>query len=1063
MIGEAHFSRLRAAFDEIHDLPTPERDKAIRRLSGADSAFEFELRGLLAAAEQSTTPLDTPPLRALRESATPPAEPPGAATAATAATEESLETVPGYLLLRPIGRGGSATVYLAEQQGEGFTRPVALKILGRWVDASLLRRFRAEQRILAALEHPGIARLYDAGITPSGRPYLAMELVRGVTLVEHCARIDASPRDRIALFCSVLEAVEHAHASSIVHRDLKPGNILVSERGEAKLLDFGIARLLETEAPLDATETQHRAMTPAYASPEQVRGEPVERASDIYSLGVILYELLTGRRPYKVRDTSLEALERAIRERDPEPPGLGGDLDSILAKALRKEPAERYASAADFATDLQRYLDGRSVLARRGSVAYRIGKEVRRRRGLWLNAALAAALLAGIAVWLSGGLSGSAVASVDPNASPWLAMPVRASAAADYGQGLDALARSETTVAIAKLRRAEARDPGQPLIHAALATAHARASHDLLARAEGQQALQLATGAPRESRLLIEAVALQTSGQKAEELERRRSLWLLAPGNFEAGHLLARSLTEGGAPEEALQVAAQLRALPAGSQPPGADLRIGLLEGEALNVLGRPADAARIAQTTVAQAKARHLPAVAAQALLQEGQARDGMGDRDQSVALAEEARRLFEPRGESGGVVRALNLECLGAVRRSLHEQAETLCGECARRAERVGNSSGVARAFSNLGISRRRRGHILSAREAFSRALQIERQSVLGDRVAQGKYLHNLANIDMDLGRLAEAEGGFRQAIVLLREASNQLSLMRTLGSLAVVLMYRGSLAEAETVLAETEPIARKTGSASDLANTLWQRGDLAKLEGKMEEARRWFDQAAVPLESVTSGEMTARFKASRKQLAEPSERACRDLESSAGELARLGDRTAVELSVGISRCWSDAGFSVQAQRWLDRSEKEATASQLPSIRVEFELAKAAVALGTRRWSEADEVLQGAAAECRRVSLGYHLMETRLLEARLALARGDHPERVRTLAEELERDALAGRFGKIARDAGEILRARVSPAARGKLRVRAVLAPRLRAGRTRTAPTSRPSGPRRRGAHRP
>jgi hypothetical protein len=168
-----------------------------------------------------------------------------------------------------------------------------------------------------------------------------------------------------------------------------------------------------------------------------------------------------------------------------------------------------------------------------------------------------------------------------------------------------------------------------------------------------------------------------------------------------------------------------------------------------------------------------------------------------------------------------------------------------------------------------------------------------------------------------------------------------------------------------------------------------------------------------------MIARFEASRKQLAEPSERSCRDLESSEQELSLLGDRTSVELAVGISRCWSDAGFPTQAKRWLDRSEPEATASQLPFIRVEFELAHAAVALGTRRWSEADEVLQAAAAECRRVSLGYHLMETRLLEARLALARGDHPERVRTLAEELERDANAGRFGRIAREAGEILRA--------------------------------------------
>ncbi len=234
---------------------------------------------------------------------------------------EMPEGIPGYRIVEPIGRGGSSTVYLAEQLGEGFTRPVALKILGRWVDASLLRRFRAEQRILAALEHPGIARLYDAGLTPSGRPYLAMELVRGTTLVEHCARIEAPRHDRIALFLAVLEAVGHAHAASVVHRDLKPGNILVSERGEPKLLDFGIARLLAAHGlnatEPDATETQHRAMTPAYASPEQVRGEPAGQASDIYSLGVVLYELLTGRRPYKVLGSARNA--RPASRRGPAP------------------------------------------------------------------------------------------------------------------------------------------------------------------------------------------------------------------------------------------------------------------------------------------------------------------------------------------------------------------------------------------------------------------------------------------------------------------------------------------------------------------------------------------------------------------------------------------------------------------------------------------------------------------------------------------------------------------------------------------------------------------------
>ena len=1021
MIGEERFGRLRAAFDEILDLPVPERQEAIRRASGADSSFAADLSGLLAAAERSTTPLDAPPLR--------PASKPESSLPESAPAGE-LESIPGYRLIEPIGRGGSSTVYLAEQLGDGFTRPVALKILHAWVDAALLRRFRAEQRILAALEHPGIARLYDAGIAPSGRPYLAMERVRGVTLVEHCERIRAPIPERIALFQKVLQAVEHAHAASIVHLDLKPGNILVAAggekggRGEPKLLDFGIARLLRSEAEgeADVTETRHRGMTPAYASPEQVGGEPVGRLSDIYSLGVVLYELLTGRRPYKLVGTSLQTLERAIREEEPEPPGLGGDLDAILARAPRKEPEQRYPSAADFAADPSRHLEGRPVLARRGSLLYRVGKEVRRRRGLWGNVALATALLLGLSAWLSGGLRREAPEPADPNRSPWLAMPVAAAARSAFSQGLEALSRYDTTEAIAKLSEAAGQDPEQPLVQAALATAHGRAGHDALARAAGQQALGLAANAanaPRESRLLIEAVDLRTSGRRDESGKVQRSLWALQPGNFEVGLLLAVSLVESGAPEEALEVAARLRALPAGKKPE-ADVRIGLVELEALHLAGRPQEVVGKARAIVDRAKALGWPSLEGRALLQASQAYDALGDADETRALAGRARQLLAPRGELGEVARSLSLLCLASFRQSRHDEVERVCGESLRLHRKVGSATGAARALGILGVSRERRGLLAEARATFTQALAIEDHNFFGDRLGRARHLHNLANVESEMGHLLAAAESFRHAIAIQREAGTELSLVRGLCALAAVLSRRGLLGEAEAALQEAEPLARKSASARVLGEFLWQMGDLAKVEGEKAKANAWYDQAEGQFATMKEPGQMARFLANRKQLAEPSPRACRDLESSVRELERLGDRAATELAVGISRCWSEAGSQIEAKRWFGLAAKVATSSQLPEDRLELELARAAIALGERRWEEAEAILTTTAARCREASLGTLLMETRLLEARLARARGDHPERVRTLAEELRRDALAGRFGAIAAQADAILKNR-------------------------------------------
>lgn len=300
--------------------------------------------------------------------------------------------VGAYRLLRRIGAGGMGTVWLAECADGLLQREVALKLpRGAWLRADLVARMGRERDILSTLEHPNIARLYDAGVTAGGRPYLALEYVDGRPIDEYCAEGALDVRARVRLFLQVVQAVGYAHGRLVVHRDLKPSNILVTRDGQIRLLDFGIAKLLDdgTDRQAGLTELVGRPHTPEYASPEQITGEPLSVASDIYSLGVVLYELLAGTRPYKIRRNSSGALEAAILESEPAPPSASttiasrrkivrGDLDTIVLKALKKNPAERYATVHAFGDDLHRWLEGLPVLARPDSARYRLWKFVRR-------------------------------------------------------------------------------------------------------------------------------------------------------------------------------------------------------------------------------------------------------------------------------------------------------------------------------------------------------------------------------------------------------------------------------------------------------------------------------------------------------------------------------------------------------------------------------------------------------------------------------------------------------------------------------------------------------------
>jgi serine/threonine-protein kinase len=386
----------------VLELDPEQRDAALRRAADDDPDLPREIESLLAheAAAGSFLEGVAGDVRASE-----PEPPPGWRAGP-------------YRIIRLLAAGGMGSVWLAERDDDEYRKQVAVKVIKRGMDTDeILERFRQERQVQANLEHPNIVRLLDGGATDDGRPYLVMEYVDGRPMLAHCKDLGLSIPQRLRLFRKICGAVHYAHQNLVVHRDLKPGNILVTADGEPKLLDFGIAKVLrssEDAAEAELTATRVGPMTLRYASPEQIRGESVTTATDVYSLGVILCELLAGEVPYEAPSGSPSDYERAVCDRHPLPPSsvaaasgfreaqglLRGDLDAIVLKALRKEPALRYSSAERLSEDIERHLGGFPVVARRGTAAYRAARFLRRN-------AVAAIAVAAVFLALVGGLVGT--------------------------------------------------------------------------------------------------------------------------------------------------------------------------------------------------------------------------------------------------------------------------------------------------------------------------------------------------------------------------------------------------------------------------------------------------------------------------------------------------------------------------------------------------------------------------------------------------------------------------------------------------------------------------------
>lgn len=743
-----------------------------------------------------------------------------------------------YRLVRMLGHGGMGAVYLADRVGADFEQRVALKLIRYGATSPALRlRFLREQQILARLEHPHIARFLDGGMTeprpgePSGQPYLVMEYVEGLPITSHCGTRHLSITERLRLFTIVCQAVHYAHQRLIVHRDLKPANILVTEEGYVKLLDFGVAKLLAEEEQAEAvTQTGLRVMTLEYAAPEQVRGEPVTTNTDIYSLGVVLYELLTGQRPYEIARLSPSEVERMICDVEPLRPSivvrqiretkenkdeshpimlddgrqlrrvwpeslkrqLAGDLDTIVLKALAKEPARRYASAEALKEDIDRYLAGLPVRARGDTVTYRLQKFVHRhRRGVAVAILLILSLVAGLAgtTWQAQRATRQVqIAELERDRARQLSTLL-----ADlFGYADPREAQGDTLTVYDLLEegtlRVQEELVDQPAVQAAMLNVLGRAYRNMAqydhARSLLEEALRLRRGAPR--------------GDPSETAESLLDLGILhlEQGQYDTADELLR---------EALQVR---RAALDPNDPAVADV---------LEHLG----SLRRATGALAQADAHYREALTIR--------RARYGERHQTVAVTlAHLAALMRQQGHYEGAD-ALFRQSL-TIQRALDEEPHL----------------DVATTLNDLGVLRYHLADYEGAETYLREALSIMQRILGPDHPEVSIGVNNLAAVLERQGDLDAAEVLYRDALALDRQVlgSTHPGVASTLRNLGLLVQTRGRYAEAEALLREALEISRNAlgPTHEDVARSLYNLAGLYQEQGDPLAAEAHFREALV-----------------------------------------------------------------------------------------------------------------------------------------------------------------------------------------------------------------------------
>ncbi|MFC4314679.1 tetratricopeptide repeat protein [Steroidobacter flavus] len=802
------------------------------------------------------------------------------------------EIVGRYRIVRLLGRGGMGSVYFAERADEEYQQSVALKVV-EWCPAvtDLAGRFRAERQILARLTHENIARLLDGGQMPDGTPYLVMEHIDGTRIDHYCKLGRLNIEARLKLMQQVCASVQYAHQNLVIHRDLKPSNILVTEQGVVKLLDFGVAKLLSADHDSDPSMTQQidRVLTPDHASPEQLLGQPVGTTSDIYALGVLLYELLSGKRPFEFANLSLSEITRIVGLTSPAPPSarirtetdrrglaneLRGDLDNIVLKAMHRDPNRRYPSAAALAADIQNYLDGRPVQARPDTFTYRARKFLRRN------------------VWAVAGVTASVMMIVTVISF----YTVRLSEERDIAQRERKAADTVAEFMIDVFRRANPNETRGAEVTArdALDAAAARIDRDLnneprlrlaLMRKMGQSYSGL--GLMPEALSLMErqvSVARELFGETDVELARA----------LEALGHVHHSMSKFILAEQAFGEAELIR------------IRLGLehdaewvllLHSVATNLRAEQRFEDAIKYHLRAEQGARALPESEHATL---GNVLQGMaftygesGDYVRAERYAREALPLLEGAVYEGHDLYGNGLNTLGHILRRQFkiEEAEPLFRRfVARQTEMLGkNHFLVARAQNNLATLLRAKADYKGAEEALLEALRIYQSGREPDQLDLAIAHHNLAGVYREAGDFVHALEHADIAIALKREAVGPGSpqLVSSLLERAGALRELGKFADAHVALAEAETIAAQRFDQKDRRHVMVtiERGRLNFVTGKTVEAQQDLEAAVA---SLRKQDEPARLAEALCNLAE--------LRTDAGDMA--GARTLLDEAATLRR---------------------------------------------------------------------------------------------------------------------------------------------------------------------
>ncbi len=738
-----------------------------------------------------------------------------------------------YRIVRELGRGGMGVVYLAERVEAGFEQRVALKLIrgGRETD-EMLRRFLAERRILSRLEHPGIARLIDGGSTAEGRPYLVMEYVNGVRLIEHCPAL--SVEQRLALFLEVGEAVEYAHRNLVVHRDLKPSNILVTADGHSKLLDFGIAKLLGNDEETGATRTGMRPLTPEFAAPEQLKGEAITTITDVYGLGAVLYEMLGGRRPFSFKDRSWTELERVILTEEPPLVShaatdgklrqrLAGDLDRICAKALEKEPARRYQSVQLLLEDIRRHLRGLPILARGNAWGYRARKFIGRNQVTTAVAAMALLLTIGFTVTLAFQSARLARERDKAQRVSELFVDLFTVADPDEARGERITAREILDRGIGKVRGGLA---GQSEVKASLLDVVGRVYHKLGLYDRAVPLLE-------ESLELRRQVLGRENSDVSENLHRLGLLRLDQARYADAVKLLRESLAMrqklyGDAHRDTARTSTYL--------------------GLALFRQGDKTAEPLFRQAVAVHRASKPLPKL-------------DLAESLTGLALFQNSRGNYREAEDELREVLSLQRQALGNDHRLVAETLNNLASTLSRlgrdrESEPVQREAlailrqiypdghpKVATTLNNLALMLMARGNEAGAEPLFREAIAIRRVKLPPAHPDLAQALGNLGLLLQNQGALTEAELLHREALAIRRQAfgDRNLSVVVSLGNLGQLEQTKKRYPEAEKLLGEAVEISRKlAGPQHPLTANCLQNLALLLAERGTPEAEAMFRQA-------------------------------------------------------------------------------------------------------------------------------------------------------------------------------------------------------------------------------